>query len=221
MVGLLDLPGDDDVASRTIPLLAIERLAGDLDRETTAAFAAARQSGRPELRPACRRGCAYCCHQLVPLTTLEAQRIAEHVSRLPRTERRDIGKAVDRQTQKFATWAKSRPSGDVRDRAVNLAYLQQQIPCPFLGAENECRIYPVRPLICRGHHALESNVNCRTAERPIKTIPALDQATGEAMREAQQLSASLGLPVAGGLISTFAPMFRAALMGGPKRGGVL
>ncbi len=192
---------------------ALARVAAELDRKVEAEFAQARASGRPEDRPACHRGCAACCYQLVPLTTLEAQRLADYLSRLPRSDRREIGRAVERQAQKFAAWAATRPPGDVRDRAVNVSYLRQRIPCPFLGPENECRVYPARPLICRGHHALGSNANCQTGEKPIRTIPSVDVATTAALAEAQRLTAQLGLTTTGGLISTFAPLFRAALTG--------
>jgi Fe-S-cluster containining protein len=150
---------------------------------------------------------------MVPLTTLEAQRIAEYLRRLPRSERRDLVKSVDRQLTRFAAWAANRPPGDVRDRAVNMDYFRQRIPCPFLGEKGECRVYAVRPLICRGHHALGSNQNCQDAERPIAAIPALFQATEDAMNLARRLSAQLGLTTQGGLFSTFAPLFRAALTG--------
>ncbi len=199
--------------SNTIPLLAIDKLAADLDRQSQSAFDRARATDRPEERPACQKGCAYCCHQLVPLTTLEAQRIADYASRLPRSERRDLAKAVDRQAERFAAWVKKRAPQDIQDRETNLDYLRQGIPCPFLGSQNECRVYPVRPLICRGHHALGTSVNCQTGEQPIKTIAALDQATSAAVQEAQRVTASLRLPINGGLFSTFAPMFRAALRG--------
>src|SRR5713226_572920 len=194
-------------------MIQLDQVASALDRESAAAFARARSAPKPEDRPACRRGCAACCHQLVPLTTLEAQRIAQYVSRLPRAERRDLGKAVDRQQQRFSAWAAARPAGGIQDRAVNLDYLRQRIPCPFLGPENECRIYPVRPIICRGHHALGSNANCQTGERLIRTIPSLDRATTAAADQARALTSQLGVATQGGLISSFAPLFRAALTG--------
>lgn len=195
----------------SLAFAALDDIAANLDRTAAEWFARARASGRPEDRPACHRGCAFCCHQLVPLTVLEAQRIADHLSRLPRNERRQIGTALTRHLSRFSAWVQKRPPGGIRDRAVNLDYLRQGIPCPFLGAENECRIYPVRPLLCRGHHALETNLRCQTAETEIRTIPALDAATSAAMRQAQQLAVNLGLPSGGGLISTFVPLFQAAV----------
>lgn len=203
----------------SLPFAALDQIAADLDRTVGTWFARARATGRPEDRPACRRGCAFCCHQLVPLTTLEAQRIGDYLSGMPRNQRRQIESSLEKHLSRFSQWVKNRPAGDVRDRAVNLDYLRQRNPCPFLGTENECRIYPVRPLLCRGHHALETNARCQTAETAIRTIPAVDEATREAMRQAQMLAAQLQLAVGGGLISTFVPLFRAALARGSAEGG--
>ncbi len=203
----------------SLPFVALDQIAADLDRTVDEWFARARATGRPEDRPACRRGCAFCCHQLVPLTTLEAQRIGAYLSSLPRHQRRQIGVSLETHLGRFTQWAKNRPAGDVRDRTVNLDYLRQRIPCPFLGSESECRIYPVRPLLCRGHHALETSARCQTAETQIRTIPAVDAATTAAMRQAQMLAEQLQLPGGGGLISSFVPLFRAALTGGVAKRG--
>jgi Fe-S-cluster containining protein len=194
-----------------VPFAALDQIAAGLDRTVDEWFARVRATGRSEDRPACRRGCAACCHQLVPLTILEAQRIGEHLSRMPRQQRRQIGASLERHFSRFSAWVKDRPPGDIRDRAVNLDYLRQRNPCPFLGPANECRIYPVRPLICRGHHALETNARCQTGETVIRTIPAVDAATTQAMRQTQELVSQLGLPSGGGLISSFVPLFRAAI----------
>lgn len=205
--------------SASLPFAALDQIAAGLDRTVDEWFARARATGRPEDRPACRRGCAFCCHQLVPLTTLEAQRIGAYLSTLPRHQRRQIGASLERHLDRFSQWVKDRPAGDVRDRAVNLDYLRQRIPCPFLGPGSECRIYPVRPLLCRGHHALETSARCQTAETQIRTIPAVDAATTAAMRQAQVLVEQLHLPGGGGLISSFVPMFRVALGRDSTRAG--
>ena len=196
-----------------LPFIRLDQIARKLDGETTSWFKKAAKSGRVEDRPACSRGCAACCHQLVPLTTLEAQRIANFLTDLPRPTKRQLVKDVDRQVQKFGKWVKDRPQGDIQNAEVNRDYLAQHIGCAFLGPENECRIYPVRPIICRGHHALESNIPCQKADQPIRTIPGLDLATREAVIETRKLTASLGTVTQGGLMTTFAALFRAALTG--------
>jgi Fe-S-cluster containining protein len=196
-----------------LPFIRLDQIARKLDGETTRWFKQAKATGRPEDRPACYNGCAACCHQLVPLTTVEAQRIAQHVATLPRSTRRELVKGVDRQLQRFGAWVKNRPEGDIQNPRVNRDYLAQRIPCAFLGPQNECRIYPVRPIICRGHHALDTNIPCQNADQPIRTIPGLDLATREAVQEVRDLTASLGPATQGGLMTTYASLFRAALTG--------
>jgi Fe-S-cluster containining protein len=196
-----------------LQLIRLDQIAQTLDRQAFQLLKQAGATGRPEDQPACHNGCAACCHQLVPLTTVEAQRIARHLSALPRSDRRDLGRNIDRQVQKFGEWVKKRPEGGIQDPEVNRDYLSRRIPCAFLGTKNECRIYPVRPIICRGHHALETNAHCQNADHPIRTIPALDRATAVAMKEARDLTASLGSATQGGLMTTFASLFRAALTG--------
>lgn len=199
------------MAGAVRPESPIAALAADLDRSVAEGFRAAKASGDPAEQPACRRGCAFCCHQLVPLTIIEAQRIATHLATLPRGERRDLGQAVDRQSARFADWVQRFHPGSIQDRRTNLDYLRQGIPCPFLGKENECRIYPVRPLICRGHHALGTSENCQSAEQPIRVIPAVERATAAATESARDFARAMGASTVGGLISTFAPLFQAAL----------
>jgi len=202
------------VSRASIPSSPIEAIAADLDRTVAGSFAAAKASGDPAEQPACRRGCSFCCYQLVPLTVLEAQRIAAYLATLPRSERRDLGQAVDRQAKRFASWVQESQPGSIQDRRTNLDYLRQRIPCPFLGKENECRIYPARPLVCRGHHALGTSENCQTAAAPIRVIPAVERATTTAMDQARGLTGAMGGTTVGGLISTFAPLFKTALQSG-------
>ncbi|HEX5417623.1 MAG TPA: YkgJ family cysteine cluster protein [Chloroflexota bacterium] len=193
------------------PISPVETIATELDRAVAERIAAARASGDPLQRPACRRGCSFCCYQLVPLTVLEAQRIASNLATRTRSERRDLGQAIDRQEKRFAAWVQEYHPSNIQDRQTNLSYLKQRIPCPFLGAEDECRVYAVRPLICRGHHALGTSANCQTGEVPIRVVPAIERATSAAMERARDLAAVIGGPTIGGLISTYAPLFRAAL----------
>ena len=197
-----------------VPSSPIDRIAADLDCTVAEGFATSRASGDQNDRPACRRGCAYCCYQLVPLTVLESQGIAAFLATRPRSERRDLSQAIDRQAKRFAAWVQEYRPGSIHDQKTNLAYLRQRIPCPFLGSENECRIYPVRPLICRGHHALGTSDRCQTADQPIRVIPSVERATTDAMAKAREFAVALGGSTAGGLVSTFGPMFQAALKSG-------
>lgn len=71
--------------------------------------------------------CANCCKTTGPLfTNADVERIAKHFRQKP---------------QKFiAEYLKIDEDND---------YVLQQVPCTFLGADNYCSIYEVRPKACR------------------------------------------------------------------------
>ncbi|HLG50641.1 MAG TPA: hypothetical protein VKY56_03275 [Chloroflexota bacterium] len=84
------------------PFVALDAIAADLDRVVAEWFARARATGRLEDSPTCQYGCAADCSQLVPLSTLDAQRIALCLPPLPRTARREIVVALGRQASRCA-----------------------------------------------------------------------------------------------------------------------
>jgi Fe-S-cluster containining protein len=72
-------------------------------------------------------GCANCCKTTGPLFTgADIERIASHLRLKP--------------GQFTAQYLRLDEDGD---------YVLQQVPCPFLGADNYCHIYDVRPKACR------------------------------------------------------------------------
>lgn len=76
-----------------------------------------------ELR--CAAGCASCCHARLSVTAIEADAIATWAAGLPTAARAAIAAAA---------------AGPVAgDR------------CAALDADDRCRIYPARPLVCRSH----------------------------------------------------------------------
>lgn len=77
---------------------------------------------------ACRKGCAYCCHQAIDISRIEAEYIGEKTGIVPV----NVGKVVPRDPLSF--------SGNT--------------PCPFLK-KGACSIYEHRPLICRIHVSLD------------------------------------------------------------------
>lgn len=71
----------------------------------------------------CTRGCSACCSQVFRITPLDAQVIINHISKLDEKQKADL----------ISKAAKYKPG----------------MPCPALGKENECSIYPARPIVCR------------------------------------------------------------------------
>lgn len=92
---------------------------------------------------ACKRGCAACCYIRVGATRDEAALIAEHVQ---------AGKAsVDR--KRLAEQAEA-------EKQDTTAYLDSKRPCVFLGADQACTIYGIRPGACRNYRVLFDSSNC-------------------------------------------------------------
>ncbi len=106
----------------------------------------------------CRRGCSACCeHELARgVTALEALNIYRHVR-----DWEDIGSLYEHAAENAVTFQQllaeemrrePGPLGpdDPRVTKAHLAYNRLKRPCPFLDREQgACRIYPVRPLVCR------------------------------------------------------------------------
>lgn len=85
----------------------------------------------------CKRGCAACCHQSVACTEQEAIRIANYV----------FQKGIQLDEDRLQ---KQRLSLKESLRTFQLLTYEERT-CIFLGEDLACRIYPVRPLVCRRH----------------------------------------------------------------------
>jgi len=107
----------------------------------------------PDRPPACRAGCAHCCHQAVGVTAPEVFAIHDH---LRATHTPDELAAVVRRIHE----------ADDRTRGMAPAQrLSPELPCPFLE-EARCTIYEVRPLSCRGTNSLDAAACERTLREP-------------------------------------------------------
>jgi Fe-S-cluster containining protein len=131
----------------------------------------ARDRGKPI---SCKAGCGACCRQLVAISVVEAQAIANVVVGLPQNRqcviRERFASALARLEQAGLLDPRSkrgdRPlvvssAGDTRTLLHELSkqYFQLQIPCPFLENES-CSIHPNRPLVCREYHVVSPAERC-------------------------------------------------------------
>lgn len=139
---------------------------------TTLAVGRAVSQGR---QISCCAGCGACCRQLVVISVLEAQALAELVTAMPPERqaviRRRFGDAVTR-LEGAGLLETSEPKGEraivAKDfgtraatlRAVAERYWKLQIACPFLEDES-CSIHPDRPTVCREHHVTTPAENCK------------------------------------------------------------
>lgn len=93
-----------------------------------------------ELRPTCKKGCNFCCHQNTDASMDEAALIVDYC--------REKGIAINRNA--------------LRNR-LGVPFLELPLSrfsaCVFLK-EGECSIYPVRPLSCRTYFAISDPSLC-------------------------------------------------------------
>jgi len=107
----------------------------------------------PDRPPACRAGCAHCCHQSVGVTPPEVFAIYEHLR-------------ATRPPAELDAFVRHLRAADDRTRGMTSAQrLSPDLPCPFL-VDDRCSIYEARPLSCRGTNSLDAAVCERTLRDP-------------------------------------------------------
>ncbi len=108
---------------------------------------------------ACRKGCGFCCHQLLLVKKGEALLMRKAMKSLRRAARREITQQAKIQLKalKRAGYQGSRDWKN-RQRMVQFGEVIRQagLPCPFLGrASQACVIYEDRAVPCRSAFAFE------------------------------------------------------------------
>jgi Fe-S-cluster containining protein len=110
----------------------------------------------PPQPPACKEGCAFCCHLKVVVTAPEVIRVAEYL-RAHRSEA-ELGAVIERVA-----------ATDARTHGMTIEQrAQAKIPCPLL-VEGACSAYEVRPLVCHGGNSF--------------SVEACEQAFNEASKD--------------------------------------
>ncbi|MCB9562490.1 MAG: YkgJ family cysteine cluster protein [Kofleriaceae bacterium] len=136
---------------------------GQVDRGTARRAALVTEGGHVV---ACQPGCDACCHNTPAIHAGEAVTIARWLEQPAQAAARDafltrypawraaLGDLVDR-------WAHAAGTGDVATEVeLAAAAWHRTVPCAFLDG-GRCSIYPVRPVVCRDHHALGTAAACQ------------------------------------------------------------
>jgi Fe-S-cluster containining protein len=106
--------------------------------------------------PSCKAGCYYCCGQHILTSIIEAKAVIQYIKR--EFSQHQIEDLRIR-TRKWHEWDSIRSDSDDTKMLRTYQY------CPML-VENECSIYPVRPLICRTHYVCSDSQACRPLNDP-------------------------------------------------------
>jgi Fe-S-cluster containining protein len=116
---------------------------------------------------ACKRGCNGCCEEPIMIFRPEAARVARWLDLPENAEaraafraaypewRRRVGDTPAKLSAKFA----NDPGSYM---AAHIAAWTKRVMCAF-NRDGECTIYPVRPITCRGGHALNTSEYCHGA----------------------------------------------------------
>lgn len=176
---VLRFRGTDGEHSVTIPVPPAQATPLDLlpaAREisgTTTALALDREraAGRAI---SCRAGCGACCRQLVAISVVEAESLAQLVAAMPAERAEKIRArfaAALRRLEEAGLLSPHEPPGnralmvsdadyaDVARRSISRRYFSLKIACPFLEDES-CSIHPERPMVCREYHVTTPAVDC-------------------------------------------------------------
>jgi Fe-S-cluster containining protein len=151
-------PIDDDDAAE---------IAEAMQRQLEHGLAAREQlAKRKRLRIVCARGCNVCCEELVVVYLPEAMAVARWLRSAAGAEARA------RFLDKYASWRERAGDGIEREADLNADWTRREeyerahkeqwkrrVMCAF-NDDGACSIYPVRPMLCREGHAIDSNARC-------------------------------------------------------------
>jgi len=140
--------------------LADAAIAGELERLR-------REEG---VVPHCKSGCSHCCRYHILTNIVEAQTLAQYI-------RREFSEgqinSLRARTQHWHEWDDSRPGRHpfsiIGEGVIHSACFDHS--CPF-DVNGTCRVYPVRPIVCRSHFVSSPPRFCATANDPESTEDA-------------------------------------------------
>jgi Fe-S-cluster containining protein len=133
----------------------------------------------------CKRGCGACCRQLVAISTVDAQSLAELVAAMPPPRQAVMRARFDQSVGRLedaglldrgelkgdrALVIKDCGSREANLQELSRRYFRLHMPCPFLEDES-CSIYADRPMVCREYHVTSPAEQCaKLFEQPVDRV---------------------------------------------------
>ncbi|HJQ56947.1 MAG TPA: YkgJ family cysteine cluster protein [Vineibacter sp.] len=138
------------------------------------AIAESEAQGKPV---SCRAGCGACCrHQPVPISTIEARRIAALVDAMPEPRRSAVRARFAAADDRIREWYESVGPASAAARPIvderYASFFEAGIACPLLE-DDSCSIYTERPLVCREYLVTSPAENCARLEEAGVAVEAL------------------------------------------------
>lgn len=133
--------------------------------------------GIEKVKPSCKKGCGACCHLEVEITRDEGELLADFVN---------AGFELDLERLTLQAFRESKGSDWVKKVTGNNR-------CVFLGAEQECLVYDLRPSTCRKLVVTNDPKECMTEEGKVVPIliPFAEIALSAIVSQSQNAHASL------------------------------
>lgn len=104
---------------------------------------------------ACRQGCSACCRGLFDITLLDAFLLKEGFAGLPEAMQAQVlARCRSRLPELQLRWPQLHPPyllNALPDDSWTAMPEEDATPCPLLGGDGLCLIYPFRPMTCRLH----------------------------------------------------------------------
>jgi Fe-S-cluster containining protein len=114
------------------------------------------ERGAKQMGSTCTKGCAHCCYLLTTATLSEGLLIAEKLLVKP------DWKALLPRLRESAL-------AHCYEGVSRVTYFEKKLPCVFLGKDNLCTIYDIRPACCRYHYVASDPAKCSPDDREGKT----------------------------------------------------
>lgn len=107
---------------------------------------------------ACGKGCAVCCHQMISCTKPEMDEIISFINRIEKRSRRNLKKRLG---QFAGEWEQYYLRNQMALKKNPFLFFNdwKGKPCPFLGSDGACVIYPARIIDCRTLSSLDKCVS--------------------------------------------------------------
>ena len=97
----------------------------------------------------CKMGCSDCCHAIFGLFLVEAAYIQEQFNQLDRKVRRESLSKAEKYEKELQRIEEKLQAHDDDPHMKSYALSKERVRCPLLNQDEECIIYPHRPMTCR------------------------------------------------------------------------
>ncbi|MEW6184017.1 MAG: hypothetical protein AB1500_12735 [Bacillota bacterium] len=97
----------------------------------------------------CRLQCSDCCHAVFGLFLVEYAYINHHFNNLPLAEKEEILKRTDKADEDLQQMQQRLAECKDNPQLQNETMARERIRCPLLNDNDECALYPFRPITCR------------------------------------------------------------------------